>query len=129
MPRYYSGGGPTVDTVLAVLERSRGRCELCADELVGERGVRWSLHHRRGRDRRPDSHSVQNLMAVCGASNIEWCHGSIHGRRSEAQPNGWWLSRIAHQDPLRVPVLIDRGSQFVYFTADGRYAEHPPETP
>ena len=122
-PRRYTG--PTPETVALVLSRCSGCCEVCSDALVGERGIHWGLHHRRGRDGRSDSHSVQNLMAVHGASNVDGCHGLIHSRRSEAQPNGWWLSRNARPipDPLTVPVLIERGARVVYFTADGRYAE------
>lgn len=119
--------GPDADTVRLVLIREFGCCAICGNELPGERGFGWSVHHRRGRDNKPDSHTVQNLIAVCGGDNVTGCHGRIHQRRSEAQPNGWWLSRIAGTDPLTVPLLIERESRWVYLTATGEYSDDPPE--
>lgn len=110
-----------------VLERDRGCCIRCGTELSGERGYGWSIHHRRGRDGRPDSHTPQNLIAVCGGDNMAGCHGRIHSYRSIAQANGWWLSRIAGTDPLTVAVLIEHESREVYLTADGDYSDGPPE--
>ena len=121
--------GPTPEIVAWVFDRDRRRCVVCGWRLSGARGLDWSIHHRRGRDGRPDSHQPQNLIAVCGGDNVTGCHGRIHQRRSEAQPNGWWLSRIAGTDPLTVPVLVERGSRWVYLTADGEYADVPPEGP
>lgn len=108
-----------------VMQRDGGCCVICGDPVEGERAWGWSIHHRRGRDRRPDSNSVQNLILVCGSSNVDRCHGRIHQRRSESQPAGWWLSRIAGTDPLTAPVLIG-GSRWVYLTADGQYSDEPP---
>lgn len=121
------GSGPTPQTVALVWERDGGRCICCGGFLLeGGRGFEWSLHHRRGRDGKPDSHQPQNLITVCGPDNVTGCHGRIHSRRSEAQPNGWWLSRIAGTDPLTVPLLVDRESAWKYLTADGRYSDEPP---
>lgn len=122
--------GPDAETVRRVLQRSLRDdtvcCEVCSIPLDGSRGVSWSVHHRRGRDGRRDSHALQNLLLVCGSSNVDGCHGRIHGRRSESRPAGWWLSRAANENPLAVPVLIDRGSRWVYFTADGCYSDSAP---
>lgn len=118
--------GPDEATVQAVVNRDGG-CVVCGGALFGARGIDWSIHHRRGRDGKPDSHSVQNLIAVCGGDNVTGCHGRIHSRRSESQPAGWWLSRVAGEDPLTVPLLVDRESRWVYLTADGRYSDEPPE--
>lgn len=123
--------GPDAATTWTVLNRAvrddQICCEVCGAPVDGERGFGWSLHHRRGRDQRRDSHSVANLLVVCGSSNVDRCHGRIHSRRSESRPAGWWLSRAANENPLTVPVLIDNGSRVVYFTADGRYSDVPPE--
>jgi hypothetical protein len=118
--------GPSSAVVDAVLERDGG-CVLCGEPLRGERGWGWSIHHRRGRDGKPDSHSVQNLIAVCGADNVSGCHGRIHGNRGEAQTNGWWISRVFPKDPLTVPLLVEHGSRWVYLSADGRYSDSPPD--
>lgn len=120
--------GPDEQTVDLVFERDSNCCICCGKGLSrDDRGWSWSLHHRRGRDGKPDSHMPQNLITVCGRDNVSWCHGRIHQRRSEAQLNGWWLSRIAGTDPLTVAVLVDHGSRWVYLTADGRYSDSPPE--
>lgn len=121
--------GPTLEIVQRVVLRDGGRCICCGEPLEGERGYGWSIHHRRGRDGKPDSHMPQNLMSVCGGDNVTGCHGRIHSRRSEAQPNGWWLSRIAGTDPLTVPLLVDRESAWKYLTNDARYSDDPPEVP
>jgi hypothetical protein len=116
--------GPTLAIVQRVVLRDGGRCVCCRNPLEGERGFGWSIHHRRGRDGKPDSHQPQNLLSVCGGDNVTGCHGRIHSRRSEAQPNGWWLSRIAGTDPLAVPVLV--GARLLYLTAEGGTSEEPP---
>jgi hypothetical protein len=130
MQRRARATGPTPETVALVIKRDRGLCVVCGEELHGERGMQWSIHHRRGRDGRPDSHEPQNLIAVCGADNVTQCHGRIHGSRTEAQDNGWWISRIgppALIDPLQIPILVDQESRWVYLTADGGISDHPPE--
>lgn len=120
--------GPTPEVVELVLYRDSSSCVVCGELLLGERGIGWSIHHRRGRDGKPDSHSVQNLIAVCGGDNVSGCHGRIHNHgKAEAQNGGWWLSRIAGVDPLTVPVLVERGSRWVYLTTSGEYAQTPPE--
>ena len=126
MSRRIRATGPDEATVQAVVIRERGCCLVCGDPLNGARGVGWSIHHRRGRDGKPDSHTVQNLIAVCGGDNVTGCHGRIHQRRSESQPAGWWLSRVAGTDPLTVPLLVDRESRWVYLTAAGTYAHEAP---
>src|SRR5690606_32936268 len=125
--------GPTEATVILVVRRSmrdrKATCEVCGDSVNGTRGVDWAVHHRRGRDGRPDSHTPQNLLLVCGGSNVDRCHGIIHADHgSEAEIAGWLISRnaIPTRDPLAVPVLIDRGSRWTYLTADGGYADDPP---
>ena len=117
--------GPSSAAVQLVLGRAGLHCERCGSPLTGERGYGWSIHHRRGRDDRPDSHSTQNLVVVCGGDNVTGCHGWCHSRRSESQPAGFWLSRIAGTDPLLEPFLL-HGEEWLYLTADGGYSDSPP---
>lgn len=125
---------PERDTVDLVLVRasSRGflRCEVCGDPVIGDRGWDWALHHRRGRDGKPDMHSPQNLLVVHGNDNVTACHGRIHRNRAgESRSNGWLISHsaIPMPDPLHVPTLLFGETRWVYLTNDGRYADNGPE--
>lgn len=128
MRRTYRQTGPSGDVVEVVLERASRDgepcCEVCGSAVYGERGVAWALHHRKGRGL-PDSHLPQNLILVHGASNVDLCHGRIHGNRtSEAQPLGWSISRNSALDPLDAKILIG-GGRWVYLDDAGRYLDEP----
>lgn len=125
MARRTRAVGPDIRTVQKVVMRDGWRCVVCGDPVRGQRGLDWSIHHRRGRDGKPDTHQPQNLITVCGGDNHTGCHGRIHQRRSESQPNGWWLSRVAGEDPLRLPLLIF-ADHWVYLTADYGFSDTPP---
>lgn len=101
-------------------------CEVCGDPLYGLRGESWALHHRRFRDGRPDQHDPENLLAVHGASNVDRCHGRIHGSKTDAMVAGWSVTRHGNADPALIPVLIDNGARRVYLGADCYY-DDPPE--
>lgn len=128
--------GVTAEVTELVVRRAMRRgivcCEVCGDPVWADRGLWWSLHHRRYRDGQPDSHQPQNLILVHGASNVDLCHGVVHDSKAEAITEGWSITRHPvggrYVDPLTVPVTIDRGSRVVYFTADGTYADSPPAT-
>ncbi len=117
--------GPTPDVVELVLERDGHCCVVCSVRITGNRGFSWSLHHRRGRDGKPDSHLPPNLITVHGASNVHGCHGEIHRHKGDAMDAGYSLSRIAGADPLQYAVLL-HGSRWVYLTATGEYSDDPP---
>ena len=120
--------GPTPDVVDAVIYRADFLCEVCGQGLGPARGIDYSLHHRRGRDGKPDSHQPQNLLLVHGGSNVDACHGRIHRNLGgESYRNNWLLPRNAKPtpDPLLVPVLLFR-DRWVHFTASGEYADSPP---
>lgn len=122
---------PDAATVEMVLARASARghlyCEVCSDRVTGTRGLDWALHHRRGRDGKPDSHTAPNLLVVHGPDNVTACHGRIHRNRAgEAQDFGWLIKRNGvNTNPLRIPVLVDRESRWVYLTAAGTYADEP----
>lgn len=107
-----------------IMRRCGGACEVCANPLEGERSFGWALHHRRFRDRAPDQDTPQNILAVCGGSNVDRCHGLIHSGKAYAIERGWAISRHGKRDPALIPVLI--GGRMVYLTADGQYSEDPP---
>ncbi len=125
--RHSTPTGPDARTFEVVLKRDEGLCLVCGlSVLAGTRGLDWSLHHRRGRDQKADSHAPQNLVTVHGASNVAECHGRIHQSRTWAKPLGYWLSRVVGADPLLAPVFVATLDRFVFLTADGRYSDDPP---
>jgi len=50
-------------------------------------------------------------------------HAAIERQRGSALTLGWLVPQS--QDPAETAVLVDRGSRWVYLTADGSYAEDP----
>jgi len=118
--------GPDLDTVMAVLVRDSYRCVRCGCPIQGERGLAWSLQHRRprgmGGTKRSDANSPANLIALCGSGTTD-CHGHVESYRAEAYTNGWLVS--IHADPAKVPCLVAQQSRWVYLTEDGRYEDQP----
>ncbi len=125
--RHPAPKGPDNATVLVIVARATVngvlRCEVCGEPIHGSRGYDWSIHHRRHRDGKPDSHTAPNLLLVGGADNVSGCHGRIHQNGRWAKANGLSLSRAAGVDPLTEPASLAVGR--VYLTADGGYAAAP----
>lgn len=96
---------PSALSLQKVTDRDQGRCASCGLLIVGERGVDWSLHHRRpagmGGDRRAVSHSPANLVLLHG-SGLSLCHGYVESNRTEAYDLGLLVHR--HEDPRDVPI-------------------------
>ncbi len=92
----------TAATFELVVERDLGCCALCGEAVHGERGVGFSLHHRRpagmGGDRRPETHGAGNLVLLSG-SGTTGCHGWVESRRTEARNLGLLIPRLAARPP------------------------------
>lgn len=95
MARRDTGFPPTV--VLAIVERDRGCCARCGtpvDHL--ERGVAWSIHHRRARGmggaRDAWINEPANGAVLCG-SGVTGCHGWVEKHRDVAYETGWLIRR------------------------------------
>jgi hypothetical protein len=122
MPR--TGFPPTV--VAAAMARSGGCCELCGVSLGGERGIDFSVHHRRprgiGGSSDPVTSSVSNVLVICG-SGTTGCHGRVEQYRQIAMQAGWLVRQ--GQDPATTPVQIFVGCRMarVLLTSDGTYGE------
>lgn len=105
-----------------VLERAQYSCELDGAQLGDRRGVDFHVHHRRprrmGGSQLPDTNAPQNLLILCPDD-----HAMVESERAAAYAGGWLVRQ--NEDPLRVPVLIVAVER--YLTADGRYADSPPE--
>lgn len=78
----------------AVTERSGGLCEGCG------RNRAEAIHHRLYRSRGGED-TIPNLMALCGRSNVDGCHGVAHTLIGEHL--GW--SVRSGNDPAVVPVF------------------------
>lgn len=118
----YRSTGPVRGVVDLVYARDGGACVPCGRPLRGERGVGWSVHHRRprraGGDRRPEANLPANLMLTCG-SGTTGCHGFIESNRATAIAYGWLLS--ANDIPAEVAVRTWWGK--VLLDDEGRWTE------
>ena len=113
--------GPSPDVVAAVVERERESCLICGYGVgPNERGRRWSIHHRIRRAQGND-HTVQNLILLCGGSEVDGCHQVVHANPDESKGGGWLLR--GRMEPLAIPVLIPLENRLVYLGADGLYRD------
>lgn len=111
--------GPSPDVVDAVLERERHSCLICGYGVgPGERGRRWSLHHRLRRAQGAD-HTVQNVVLLCGGAEVDGCHQVVHAEPDASRDGGWLLK--GRMEPLAVPVLLPVENRLVYLTSVGTY--------
>lgn len=117
--------GFSLEMVAAIMERDGHSCFRCGGALHGERGVDYSIQHRRARGMggtsRPDTNAIQNGIALCGSATTG-CHGHVEQNRVEARDNGWAIPQ--HADPLLVPAnhWLDG---FVYLHASGSTGSRP----
>jgi 5-methylcytosine-specific restriction protein A len=123
LSRRYKATGPVADVVEVVYERAQWSCEICTEGVGDRRGVDHHVHHRRpraaGGSRRADTNLPSNLLLLCPV-----CHGQVESHRAVAQSMGWLV--VQGVNPAEVAVLVQR-DRWVYLTADGRYADSPPD--
>jgi hypothetical protein len=97
--------GPDKLTVEVVILRDRGQCAFCGKRPDGERGIGWSVHHRRpramGGSWREDTNSPANFVILCG-SGTTGCHGWVESHRSEAYELGLLVRQ--NNMPSQVPI-------------------------
>lgn len=95
--------GVPADARVLLWVRARGRCEVCEIDLT--QAIPMSAHHRlprqAGGDRRPDVHSITNLLLVCGTGTTG-CHGDIERNRSWAYERGYLVHRGLAPDEVPV---------------------------
>lgn len=110
---------PTVVTL--VTDRSGGSCERCGNPLRGERGVDWSIHHRKNRSQ-GGRNVASNLLVLCGDGS-SGCHGWVTEHPALAGDEGThvpsWL------DPAEVPVTTL--GRTVWLADDGGVSGQAPE--
>lgn len=112
--------GPDKLTVEALVARARGRSEISGEELYGERGVDWHVHHRRprgaGGTKRRDTNTVENLLVLSADD-----HAMVERQRSLAYQRGWLVRQNAIPAAVPVQVFMDGRAVMVCLTDDGGY--------
>lgn len=102
-----SNGAFSVDTVFLIVTRDDRRCAACGEQVHGERGRDWSVHHRKprgmGGSKDPAVSSPANGVILCG-SGTTGCHGEVEQRRENAMAEGFLISRNGVQVPSEVPI-------------------------
>lgn len=101
--------GPTPKTVEKVLKRDGYACVRCGQPITGERGMDWSIQHRRprgsGGSRDPRINRPANLIVLCGSA-VTLCHGAVESNRAAARAYGYLVSQHTPVTPAEVPVLV-----------------------
>jgi hypothetical protein len=107
--------------VEALVARCRGRSEISGEELRGERGVDWHVHHRRprgaGGTKRRDTNGVENLLVLSAAD-----HELVESQRTLAYARGWLVRQNAIPSAVPVVVMVDGRPALVLLTDDAAYA-------
>lgn len=109
---------PVRSVVKTVWARANGCCERCGRRLdFGERGLAWSVHHRRPRGMGGSKldwvNKPANLVVLCGhATTPGGCHAWVEANRVEALKDGWLVSRIGVLIAADVPVVDLEGNTF-----------------
>lgn len=115
-----SGTGPDKLTVEALVARARGRSEISGEELYGERGVDWHVHHRRprgnGGTKRRDTNGIENLLALSAADHL-----MVESQRTLSYSRGWLVRQNAIPAAVPVLLLVEGERQMVVLTDDGGY--------
>jgi 5-methylcytosine-specific restriction endonuclease McrA len=111
---------PTSAVAAAVLLRDEHACARCSGAAHGQRGVDYSIHHRKLRSQGVDN-SLPNLVTLCG-DGVCGCHGWAHHNRKAAEVEGWIVR--SGFNPLLVPIFHARYGQ-IFLLADGSWASRP----
>lgn len=130
--------GVLEETATTVSDRDGWACVRCGRPVAGgERGVDWSIHHRRprgmGGSKDPVTDCPANLVVLCG-SGTTLCHGEVEADRAAARERGLlvWQSQDPREVPIEVCVMRASGREpevtavFWLGVDGGRYEEQPP---
>lgn len=92
-------GGPSPAAVDAVIDRD-GSCVVCGEINGDERGVDWSIQHRKRRSQGGDNR-LSNLLLLCGNGTVG-CHSKVDGSPINGRRGGWLI--LGSDEPELVPV-------------------------
>jgi hypothetical protein len=112
--------GPDKVTSIAVLERDEWACVKCGTGAHGQRGLDYSIHHRRLRAQGVDN-GLPNLVTLCG-DGVRGCHGWAHHNRSAAEAEG--LIVRSGFDLLQAPIFHHAYGQ-IFLLATGLWSTRP----
>lgn len=95
-----------------ILQRDGGNCVRCGRHVVYmERGIAWSIHHRRPRGSGGTSvawvSAAANGIVLCG-SGTTGCHGWVEARRTESIEDGFLISANGQAKADEVPIKHTR---------------------
>jgi hypothetical protein len=110
----------------AILEREGHCCGRCGGALWGERGLDYSIQHRRARGMggtdRPDTNAPQNGIALCGSATTG-CHGYVEAHPEEAEADGYRVPQGG--DPLMFPVVHFLHGPGTFLRSNGSWGSRP----
>lgn len=107
-----------------VIARDLGACARCGRHVVHlERGIAWSIHHRRPRGAGGTSlawvNEAANLVIICG-SGTTGCHGWVEKNRAEARALGFLVSLLGRWTAEEVAIRHNELG-LVYLTDEGTW--------
>lgn len=118
------------EVVDVILGRDGHACTRCGGACWGERGLDYSIQHRRARGMggtvQPDTNMPQNGILLCGSGGGDsGCHSWIESHREEARQHGWAIRQ--DQNPLLVPVTHYLHG-LIYLYSNGSWGSRPERT-
>lgn len=100
-------GSFTPATVELIRARDRDGCALCGFTIAGERGIGWSVHHRKprgmGGTSDPAISSPANGVLLHGSGTTQ-CHGKVEADRRHYVEAGLLIGVNSRHVPSEVPV-------------------------
>lgn len=111
-PKQPRDTGPDKATVDAVMQRDRGRCVGCGELVHGQRGIDYSIHHRKLR-----SHGVDNRpsnLILLDGSGTTGCHGLAHSEVAASRLSGF----LVRSTEIPAEVLVEHSQHGPVFLLD-----------
>lgn len=99
------GFPPAVVTM--ILERDKGLCAWCGNPVSGERGLSWSIHHRRPRASGGTSLEWVNMAAngvILHGNGTQGCHSEVESNRARALALGFLIPANGIYTAVDIPI-------------------------
>lgn len=95
------------NTSARIVHRDRKCCAWCGNPVHGQRGIDWSIHHRRARSMGGSSLTWVNQAAngvVVHGNGTQGCHGDIESHKELAEQFGFRVYVNGVLLPADVPI-------------------------